>query len=90
MVSCGDLCGVFLVGFFCHSFEIFLWKFTRLGIGIEDPAYCAMIMAEVLDIAYVSFGAKGSSQGKVVLDRHCDLVSWIVAWTEAGQVEPDG
>jgi len=74
------------VGFFCHSFEIFLWK-----TGWWDrSAYCAMIMAEVLDIAYVNFGAKGSVSGKL----YCTVTvtkfpGLLHGFGEPGHVEPD-
>jgi hypothetical protein len=66
VVSCGDLRGVFVVGINFTFLKIFLWKFVCVqGLYGRILNYCAIIIAAVLDIAYVWDGMNGTKTGKL-------------------------
>lgn len=67
MVKRGELRGDFVVVFFCHFLEIFLWKFVCVQVsgyraGVVS-SYWAMIMADVLVIAIDVIETKGIDTG---------------------------
>jgi hypothetical protein len=60
MVRCGDLCGVLVAAIFAT-----FWKyFCGFSVGMIS-SYWAMIMAALLDMAYVWDGMKGTMSGKL-------------------------